>query len=156
MTRLIAAAVVCGVVAAAVVGARVIIDHNGEPGAAAFFAVPSARACPAAALDLSLTSAVFAASVHGSGPASGGKFLVATLRAVNHASQPHPDLTRDLRLTDINGHVYKVEGAPPANWAPLAATATAEGDAAFGIPLELAAAKLIFDDGCTHDEWVVP
>ncbi|MDE3096925.1 MAG: DUF4352 domain-containing protein [Chloroflexota bacterium] len=150
------AALVAG--AALFFGIRALVDRGDHGGVAAFFAVPTRTICGAGTLDLALDRAGFAASYRGRPPSAGGKFLVATLTIVNHGAGEARGLAAHFALREPSGRAYAPDAASDgiAAWRALAPAANAQGSLAFAVPLTLGAAKLVYDDGCTHQEWVTP
>ncbi|MHB8377639.1 MAG: DUF4352 domain-containing protein [Dehalococcoidia bacterium] len=158
MKLAIGAAAAIAVAAALFFGIRALNDRDSDAHIAAFFAVPTKTTCGTSALDLALERAGFAASYGGHAPSGGGKFLVATLTVTNRGGGEERGLAARFVLRELSGRAHHAEASSDgvAAWGALAAGAAARGSLAFAVPLTLGAAKLVYDDGCTHQEWVVP
>jgi hypothetical protein len=155
-TRFLIAAVVVGAIGAgAFFAVRAIGNRDDSGRAAAFFTVPTQRSCAPGTLDISIGHAGFAASFQGKIPSEGGKFLLVTVDAVNHADAARASLRPSFRLQDRSGGNYAAEDVT-GQWGPVGPRESAEGTLAFSLPLATDAVKLVYDDGCTHAEWVVP
>ena len=111
----------------------------------AFFDLPTPSSCDASAAAISVESSHFSAFVPGSSVSSTrGKFLIVVYSAPN---DPPPDLTDHVVVVESSGDQYS----------PLPSSADVPAqELVFDVPTDLTAAKLIFDDGCTHQEWIAP
>lgn len=156
--RLLLALAGIGVIAvAAFFGVRALVGGTSGPDVAAFFRAATPRPCAGARLTLSVSNASFAASRNGSAPASGGKFLIVDLAATGTADRERALVPQDFSLLDVEGRRYSLDPVSDAVWTPAPdATASSGAVLAFGVPRDLGAAKLVYDDGCARQEWVVP
>ncbi len=139
-----------GIVTAAIVGAAIVIALRVRGGSddsrlRAFFELPTPSSCDASAAAISVESSHFSAFVPGSSVSSTrGKFLIVVYSAPN---DPPPDLTDHVVVVESSGDQYS----------PLPSSADVPAqELVFDVPTDLTAAKLIFDDGCTHQEWIAP
>jgi hypothetical protein len=127
---------------------------------AAFFTLPTPTVCESGALTITATDGHFAAFTAGRElNESGDKFLLADISLRNDGSAPVRVSEESLYLTERPGEVRRAAALKPGA-APLAVDLapgdTASGTVAFSIPADVGAAKLVYDDGCTHQEWLVP
>lgn len=157
--RGIVVAVVVLVAAAGGVAWWLLGRDSGED-VAAFFTLPTPTVCESGALAITASNGHFAAFTDGRELAeTGDKFLVADVAVRNDGSAAVPVSENAFYLTEPPGDMH-----PPAALksgarslsANLAPGAEATGTLAFSVPASVGAAKLVFDDGCTHQEWLVP
>ena len=145
----------------AAAGSAYWLRARGDSGdVTAFFTLPTPRVCEAGVLAITASDGHFAAFTDGRVLAeSGDKFLVATVTLRNGGSTAVPVSEDDFYLTERPGKEH-----PPAALADaatkLAASlepgASLSGLLAFSVPPSVGAAKLVYDDGCIHQEWLVP
>ncbi len=127
---------------------------------AAFFTLPTPTVCESGALAITAADGHFAAFTEGRELAqSGDKFLVASISVRNDGSAAMPVSEEHLYLTERPGQTHRpaaLKGGAVALSATLEPGATASGVVAFSVSAPVGAAKLVYDDGCTHQEWLVP
>jgi hypothetical protein len=117
----------------------------------AFFTLPTRSSCDASSPTITVDSAHFSAFVPDSAGrrSKQGKFLIVTY------TTPGSDAAQ------LSGHF--ILAVPPGDhYQPLSAsspstpTASSATELVFDVPQDLGAAKLVFDDGCSHEEWLAP
>lgn len=156
--RIVIAAVV--IVAAAGVAAYWLLGRDSGEDVAAFFTLPTPTVCESGALAISASNGHFAAFAEGRELAeSGDKFLIADISVRNDGSVVAPVSENSFYLTEHPGqrHQAAVLKAGAASLsANLGPGGTASARLAFSVPASVGAAKLVYDDGCAHQEWLVP
>jgi hypothetical protein len=148
-------------VALAVVGAALWLwlrddDRDG----ADFFLLPTAVTCAGRELRIELEDASYTAHFEDEAPAiSGNKYLVADLRVTNQAAVPlglSLDAFTILEPPDGEFPVARTAGDIAGGRPDLPSGSGLSGQLLFSVPREMAAGKLVYDDGCAHEEWLVP
>jgi hypothetical protein len=146
--------------AAVGVGSWWLLGRDSGDDVAAFFTLPTPTVCESGALSVDVSNAHFAAFSPGRVLAeTSDKFLVADIAVRNDGAAVATVSEDNFFLTERPG-----EQRSPAALVPSAKTlsaaldpgATLSGTLAFSVPPSLGAAKLLFDDGCSHQEWLVP
>ncbi len=134
--------------------------RDGGEDVAAFFALPTPTICGAGELAIEATDAHFAAFTEGRAPArQGDKFLLVSISVTNRGKSAQVIEERHFSVTDRPGRSYGPAGLPGRSTrlaGSLGPGETVSDEAAFGVPAAVGAAKLVYDDGCTHQEWLAP
>lgn len=139
------------IAAAAAFGVYRLRSGSGDAHLRAFFALPTRSSCSTSAPSITVEGSRFSAFVPGRGDVKSvrGKFLIVRYSAPGAAAA---SLAGHFVLAEASGTRYQplagVESAP--------ATPSTGSELVFDVPQDLGAAKLLFDDGCTHQEWIAP
>lgn len=150
--RLAAAAILLGLLAAAAaLGVWRFRGGSDEARLRAFFTLSTRTSCDGSAPSISVEDSRFSAFVPGLPELRSkmGKFLIVDYTV---AGQDAATLAGRFALAAPSGDRY----------APIDAASTGGGPAPpagvllFDVPQELGAAKLVFDDGCSYQEWLAP
>ena len=148
----VATAVLAGIFVAAVA----LRSDDEEARTRAFFTLPTPSSCAGSDLEIVVDDRHFSAFVPGSGLRSVlGKFLLVNFAASGSALPSPTELAGRFILGEASGRRY-TPVAEPGGATPLAAASPRQQQLIFDVPLALSAAKLTFDDGCTHQEWIAP
>lgn len=152
-----AAVLLAGAIALA--GYWLFLRDSGDD-VAAFFALPTPTVCGAGELAIEATDAHFAAFTEGQAPPrQGDKFLLVSVSVKNRGASTQSMVEGHFRVTDRPGRSYgptALAGRTARLSGRIAPGETASDVVAFGVPTAVHAAKLVYDDGCTHQEWLVP
>lgn len=147
--------VAAGSIAAAVYGVAALRGGSDDSRMRAFFTLPTRTSCGAGDLAISVEDTHFAAFVAGGGLTSKqGKFLIVrfTISGGAPGTALHP--ATDFVLAEASGRRYAPVIEPRG--APATPGLMAAQELLFDVPQTFGAAKLVFDDGCGHREWIVP
>ena len=156
-TILIGAVVVVGCAVLGIVAAVVALRGDDEESRTrAFFTLPTPSSCADSDLQVSIDDSHFSAFVPGSRLGSTqGRFLLVKFTASGTALPPATELAGRFILAEASGRRYtpvdESHGATPET-----GTSPRQQQLIFDVPQALSAAKLMFDDGCVHQEWISP
>jgi hypothetical protein len=144
-----------GVVAVAAVAAAVaalqLRGGGDDARLRAFFTLPTRSSCDATSPPITVETSRFAAFVPDQPGlrSQQGKFLIVAYSVSGAAAAA---MSGHFILAAPSGDRYRPLAASPGPTPADPATA----ELLFDVPQDLAAAKLVFDDGCTHAEWITP
>ncbi len=121
-----------------------------------FFIASTERPCTDSMLDISLNGARFAAFVAGAPPAPrGSKYAVIDITLSNRGTAPLQFDVAHFAMADAPGRRYDAVPAAPIS-PEIGPAQPVSGQLLFSIPSTAGAEKLSYDDGCLHQEWIVP
>jgi hypothetical protein len=149
--RVAAAAAVVTLAVAAVAAALQLRGGGDDARLRAFLTLPTRSSCDASSPPITVETSRFAAFVPDQPGlrSEQGKFLIVAYTVSGAAAAAISD---HFILAAPSGDRYRPRAASPGPTPADPATA----ELLFDVPLDLAAAKLVFDDGCTHAEWITP
>jgi len=125
--------------------------ENDEARLRAFFTLPTRSSCDGTAPAISVRDSRFSAFVPGLPglESKRGRFLIVDYEV---AEGDAAALAGRFALVSPSGDRYApLDAVIPATLATPPGTVLL-----FDVPLDLGAAKLVFDDGCSHEEWLAP
>lgn len=154
-------AIAAGVAVAVLAGAGALWLARRDSGddVARFFTLATPAVCHTGELSIAVNDARFAAFLPGKQPINGGdKFLRVDVSIKNNGGTARAIDAAHFMLSEQSGGSYTEtsDAGETGITSTLEPGETASGPVVFSIPASIGAAKLVYDDGCTRQEWVVP